>query len=180
MQAWVHSYSRRLKAKQLSSRFDTYYHDQLMTETALTEPRRHGIRRSSSAYLLITPKDQTDAAAQYDVLFPRPKAWFLIPLLATADLGLAITFSILFAAHSNLEISRIGWLIAWHYIRSLVLIVVGCGRRVRERGWVVAVCCIVCAILLNSQVYQSDPSTETGYAAPLHLLLQCPRPASPI
>lgn len=119
---------------------------------------RSGMTRSTSNYLMLnnaTPGDtsrdldetasfsDTDSQAPPAPLFyilPYRKAYYAIPMLALLDLGCAIALAVFTARlHPQGVIS----LLIWHFVRPLVIFQSGLSWRIREKGFVTLLTCLV-------------------------------------
>lgn len=95
---------------------------------------------SSSQYLVL---DRVNSYTQ-DVPLPRPRLWYILPLLGTAD---GIT-TLAFAAALVLRVGgsrqpQLLALLVWGIIRAALVVLGGSSRRVRETGWIVVGCALV-------------------------------------
>ena len=141
------------------------------------------LRRSSTSRFLLISADGNPADSPAAHSLPRPKAWILTAVMAVLDMANAVVFTVLFAHRYG---SNAIVLLVWNYSRAATLFaLVGFSRRIRERGWLVALCSLVTLLLIlydsNSLIQHLPfPSQSNGHTNERHQRQSAPPVYYPI
>lgn len=107
-------------------------------------------RRRSSDYLLLTRvASPSTASSRLEIPLPRPRFWYLLPLLGALDAVCSIALFIAYIRSSSDSgtTSEIGKneiaVLVWSGLRAGSVIAATSSRRIRETGWIIVACAFV-------------------------------------
>ena len=101
---------------------------------------------SDSDYLVLRRVDSKIHA----VSLPRPRFWYVLPLLAVLDVCCSIEVAVPVIRKTSTIV-----LLVWSCLRAVAVGVATCSVRIREMGWITVACAVV-SIALRDQTYQAD------------------------
>lgn len=89
----------------------------------------------TSDYLVLSRVD----SYHQDIHLPRPRFWFILPILGVLDAAYIISSAAAFGVQGKNEIL----MVTWGLIRAVLTVTLTSHRRVREIGWVIVGCALV-------------------------------------
>ena len=94
------------------------------------------VAHRSSDYLLVDPASPAGSIDAKDIDLPRPRFWYILPLLGLADLACSLAFIGINAKHGRFgrNEAAVG---TWGLARAVAITLATSNVRVREIGWFV-------------------------------------------
>lgn len=93
-------------------------------------------RTPTSDYLVLSRVDSYNQ----DIQLPRPRLWYILPLFGLLDAAYTISSAATFGVKGKNEIL----MVVLGLSRAVVITGLTCHRRIREIGWVIVGCALVC------------------------------------
>lgn len=94
------------------------------------------VAHRSSDYLLVDPASPVRSIDAKDIDLPRPRFWYILPLLGLADLACSLAFIGINARHGRFGRNEAA-VSTWGLARSVGVVLATSNIRIREIGWLI-------------------------------------------